>query len=499
MPFPKIVLNDVPVRILCINGSPRGRSNSQWLIDKAMEGALSLGKVEIETFNIRAKKLAPCMGCVEYCQEHKKCIHEDDFEKLTELWLRADGIIWAAPVYTFSPPSQVRSWMDRFFEIVFQNCQGNGKPFHRFLKPTGVIIQGSSRFGGQELTAQSMLEHVVMMGCIPVSGDMPHSDQAILGQVIDKTTPEHETGLLNDSFRMGVRVAEMTKLIKLSKLALASSLPDDYWYSQTVVGEVERPTAASLNADEARYLDLMEMNDIPISIFTINGSPRAPKISSSQILLDAAKAGAQTLTNVDFTEYSFYRQDIDPCRMCIVYCSKHEECVILDDFQEFREKWLGSDGALWGVPTYHLGPPSIVRAALDRMNELRFQTSRKHQQTQYPRLNKPVGVMVHGSSHFGGQEITQQFFLHHAMLLQCLPVTSDLPETYYGVGAKVSSRESLLRDEETLNQCHIQGLRVAEMTKLIKAGLILTQDSLGNEYFPSKEKMGLIERRPIIA
>jgi hypothetical protein len=37
------------------------------------------------------------------------------------------------------------------------------------------------------------------------------------------------------------------------------------------------------------------------------------------------------------------------------------------------------------------------------------------------------------------------------------------------------------------------------MTKLIKAGLILTQDSLGNEYFPSKEKMGLIERRPIIA
>ncbi len=499
MTFPKVALHEVPVRILCINASPRGRSNSQWLIDQAIQGALSLGKVEIETFNIRGKKLAPCMGCVEYCQEHKKCIHQDDFEKLTEMWLRADGIIWAMPVYTFSPPSQVRSWMDRFHEILFQAvCVEKGR-LPRFAKPTGIIVQGSSRFGGQEITAQSMLEHVVMMDCLPVSGDMPHSDQGVLGQVIDKTTPEHETELLRDSFRMGVRVAEMTKLIKLSKLALASSLPDDYWYSKTAIGEVERPTPFNLNADEAGYLDLLQMKDIPVSIYAINGSPRAPKLSNSQILLDAAKAGAQKLPCVDFNEYSFFRQDIDPCRMCIVYCSKHEECVILDDFQEFRGKWLASDGVLWSVPTYHLGPPSIVRAALDRMNELRFQTSRNHQQTQYPRLNKPVGVMAQGGSRFGGQEITQQFFLHHALLLQCLPVTSDVPEAFFGVGAQVRSREALLEDKEVLDQCYSQGLRVAEMTKIVKAGLILTQDSLSDEYFPSKEKMGLIERRPVTA
>lgn len=499
MSFPKVVLNDVPVRILCINGSPRGRSNSQWLIDKAIEGAFSLGKVEIETFNIRGKKLAPCTGCIEYCQEHKSCVHQDDFDKLTEMWLRADGIIWAVPVYTFSPPSQVRSWMDRFHEIVFQNTQSKGGPMPRFAKPTGIIVQGSSRFGGQEITAQSMLEHVVMMDCLPVSGDMPHSDQAVLGQVIDKTTPEHQEDLLRDSFRMGVRVAEMTKLIKLSKLALASSLPDVYWPSKTALGEVERPTNYNLNPDETIYLDRLGMRDIPVSLFAINASPRAPKISSSQIMLDAAKAGAIELPCVDFNEYSFFRQDIDPCRMCIVYCSKHEECTVLDDFQEFRGKWLASDGALWSVPVYHLGPPSMVRAALDRMNELRFQTSRAHQQTQYPRLHKPVGVMVQGRSRFGGQEITQQFFLHHAMLLQCLPVSSEAPEAYYGVAAHATSREALLEDEETLQQCRIQGLRVAEMTKIVRAGLFMTQDSLGNEYFPSKEKMGLIERRILTA
>jgi multimeric flavodoxin WrbA len=498
MSFPNVVLNDVPVRILCINGSPRGRSNSQWLIDQAIQGALSLGKVEIETFNFRAKKMAPCTGCVEYCAKFKKCVHQDDFEKLSEMWLRADGIIWATPVYTFGPPSQVRSWMDRFGEIFFQNMRDKGGPLLRFTKPTGIIVQGSSRFGGQELTAQAMLEHVVLMDCLPVSGDMPHSDQAVLGQVIDKTTPENDAALLRDSFRIGVRVAEMTKLIKLAKLSLASALPDVYWYSRTHIGEVERPSPGNLNADEACYLDIMRMDDIPVSLYAINGSPRAPKRSNSQILLDAAKFGAQQVSCIEFNEYSFFRQDIDPCRMCIVYCSKHEECVMVDDFQEFRGKWLKSDGVLWSVPIYHMGPPSIVRAALDRMNELRFQTSRNHQQTQYPRLNKPVGVMVQGGSRFGGQEITQQFFLHHALLLQCLPVTADMPEAYLGVGAQVRSREELLADEHTLKQCQSQGLRVAEMTKIVKAGLMMTQDSLGDEYFPSKEKMGLIERRPII-
>jgi multimeric flavodoxin WrbA len=499
MTFPNIKINDVPVKILCINGSPRGRSNSQWLIDRAIQGALSQGNVEIETFNIRGKKIAPCSGCIEYCAEHKDCIHEDDFDKLTEMWLRADGIIWAVPVYTFSPPSQVRAWMDRFHELVFQHTRANGGPLARFAKPTGVIVQGSSRFGGQEITAQSMAEHITMMGCIPVSGDMPHSDQAVLGQVIDKTTPEHEDGLLKDSFRMGVRVVEMTRLVKLGKLALAGSLPDAYWPSKTQIGVVERPTRLDLAADEAGYLDLLGMQDIPVTLFAINASPRAPRLSASQVMLDAAKAGALELPCVDFNEYSFHRQDIDPCRMCIVYCSKHEECTVKDDFQEFRGKFLSSDGILWSTPVYHLGPPSIVRSALDRMNELRFQTSRAHHQTQYPRLNKPVGVMVQGRSRYGGQEITQQFFLHHSLLLQCLPVPSEAEEAFYGVSVQTASREQLLEDVDTLKLCHSQGLRVAEMTKIIKAGLFLTQDSLVAEYFPSKEKMGLIERRELIA
>ena len=42
------------------------------------------------------------------------------------------------------------------------------------------------------------------------------------------------------------------------------------------------------------------------------------------------------------------------------------------------------------------------------------------------------------------------------------------------------------------------GRRVVEMAKIVKAGLLLAQDSLPDEYFPSTEQMGLIQRREIM-
>lgn len=497
---PKIALRDVPVRILLINASPRGRNNTAWLIEKAAAGAQSVGNVEIEQFDFKGKKMNPCTGCTPYCEKNKVCVHDDDFAELTEKWLRADGIIWGMPVYTFGPPAQVRSWMDRFGEVFFQNARDKGRPLLRFAKPTGVMVQGSSRFGGQEIAAQAMLQHIIMEDCIPVSGDMPPSDQGVLAQVVDKTTPENDQDLLHAAYRMGVRVAEMTKIVKVGKLSLASALPDVYWYSKTQLGDVCVPTKERLlaqEAPEAAYIDLLRSEDVRVKILAINGSPRIPKRSNSQLLLDAAKAAVAEHSGVEIVEYSFARKKIAPCRMCISYCSQHEECVNKDDFQEFRSKWLGSDGIIWSVPIYHMGPPSQVRAALDRMNELRFQTKRAHNATQYPRLCKAGGTIVQGGTRYGGQEITQQFFLHHFLLLQCVPVTADMPESYLGVCAHGPSREALLADKSAFHLSGSLGNRVTEMAKIIKAGLMLTQDSLPDEYFPSLEKMGLCERRVI--
>ena len=287
MPIPKVNLNDVPARILLINASQRSGSNSQWLVNAARKGIEeNFANVVFEEFDFNGKMMAPCKGCVEYCQKNKTCVTEDSFQELTEMWLRADGIIWAAPVYTFGPPSQAFSWMERFGEIFMQNMRDKDMPFMRYAKPTGIMIQGSSRFGGQELTAQAIQHHAMVMDCIPVSGDMPHANQGVLGQVLNKTTPETVDELLEAAYSMGVRVAEMTNLIKLGKLAIASSLEDCYWYSRTQLGEVDRPTKDNLSVEDARYLDVLKDEDVRINVLAINASPRSPRRSHSQILLE---------------------------------------------------------------------------------------------------------------------------------------------------------------------------------------------------------------------
>lgn len=499
MTIPQIHINEVPVRILLINGSPRSNSNSQWLVNEARKGIEeNFDHVIVEEFRFQGKVMAQCKGCVEYCEKNKECVAQDGFVELSEMWLRADGIIWAAPVYTFGPPSQAFSWMERFGEIFMQNMRDKDMPFMRYAKPTGIMIQGSSRFGGQELTAQSIQQHAMVMDCLPVSGDMPHANQAVLGQVLNKKTPEYNQELLHAAYRMGVRVTEMSKLIKLGKLAVASTLDDCYWYSRTQLGQVERPTKENLPADEVRFLDVFKDEDVALNILALNASPRSPKRSHSQILLERARDAALRAGAVELEDFSFGGKKIGPCRMCIQHCSKNEECVLKDDFQEFRSKWLNADGIIWSVPIYHMGPPSIVRAAIDRMNELRFQTSFNHGQTQYPRLNAAGGVIVQGGSLYGGQEITMQFFMQHFMLLQCLPVTADMPESYMGVGGMVRSKEDALANEGLLRLCESLGQRVADMAKIKKAGMLLAQDSLPDEYFPSREKMGLIERRRIV-
>ena len=108
---------------------------------------------------------------------------------------------------------------------------------------------------------------------------------------------------------------------------------------------------------------------------------------------------------------------------------------------------------------------------------------------------KAGGAIINGGSRYGGQEITQQFFIHHFLLLQCVPVTADMPESYLGVGVHFKTMDELKADEEIHKHCRNQGRRVTEMAKILKAAMMLVQDSLPDEYFPSEEKMGLIERR----
>jgi len=62
--------------------------------------------------------------------------------------------------------------------------------------------------------------------------------------------------------------------------------------------------------------------------------------------------------------------DIRPCKGCMACLFKGERCAIGDDMPVLLDAVERADGLVLGAPTYMLGPPGVVKMALDRLIEL---------------------------------------------------------------------------------------------------------------------------------
>jgi len=225
----------MPIRILGIIGSPRKNGNTEIMVNEALEGASEVQGVEIHRFLFHGKRFEACLAsCMAYCQEHGKCVLEDDFPEFMEAWLMADGIIFGVPVYHMGPPAQVKAAIDRLGNVLFSYLHGR---MIRFNKVCGAIVQGSSRWGGQEITAQFLIEHFITMGCLPTTGDKPGP---YLGAIGHAPKSQERGGILTDEFalqaarNLGKRVAETARIVQAGMTLLAEELPDIYFFSKTM-------------------------------------------------------------------------------------------------------------------------------------------------------------------------------------------------------------------------------------------------------------------------
>jgi multimeric flavodoxin WrbA len=139
--------------------------NSRFLLEHALAVASSEARAAVESdlYSISGKTIAPCNSCFR-CIDLKECSIDDDFQELRDRWLAADAIIYSVPVYHMGLPGQLKSFIDRLGNSTFDSHPG------KKLKTVGILAQGGSWFGGQEMVMMFLVMHAVMMGCIPVSG-----------------------------------------------------------------------------------------------------------------------------------------------------------------------------------------------------------------------------------------------------------------------------------------------------------------------------------------
>jgi multimeric flavodoxin WrbA len=213
------------VKILGIAWSPR-HGNTEIMVDEALQAAGQLPGVTTEFYSVAGKKIFPCKvkdPCWEKPDPEKLCWcykHDADaFHEIVQLVSEADGIIWGAPVYWMSVPSEMQAFFDRSRTIEALGWKWRNKV-------AGFLTVAWDRNGGQETAIQRMRTWATMHDFLVV-GVGPERPEISIGGYLGamgiqgfpfpKESLEavrEDTSAMFASKCVGWRVAEMAKIVK---------------------------------------------------------------------------------------------------------------------------------------------------------------------------------------------------------------------------------------------------------------------------------------------
>lgn len=115
-----IYRRDSEMKILLINGSPRGKnSNSLRIASKFIEGvseeAAKRGEtVILDEVSVSALRIEHCRGCFACWRKTPgKCCIQDDMADVVQKELSANLVVWSFPLYYFNVPGMLKNLIDR--------------------------------------------------------------------------------------------------------------------------------------------------------------------------------------------------------------------------------------------------------------------------------------------------------------------------------------------------------------------------------------------------
>jgi len=182
------------MKVLGIMGSPRKQSNTDILLDKALEGARELG-AEVEKVMVSKLKISPCLE-IYACLKDGNCAIKDDMELLYKKLLEADHIVFASPIFFYGITSQAKAIIDRCQALWVRKHVlkvGGDDRVRRGLFISIGATRGVKLFDGAVLTVKYFFDAIG----VKYSGDL------LVRGVDDKAQIEEYPAALQDAFRLG--------------------------------------------------------------------------------------------------------------------------------------------------------------------------------------------------------------------------------------------------------------------------------------------------------
>ncbi|BCG48913.1 NADPH-dependent FMN reductase [Citrifermentans bremense] len=203
------------MKILAINGSPRGMNGTTGrLLEEVMAGAVQAG-ADIEIVTLAQTPIKPCVAC-DVCHKVGTCPVKDEFEEIKQKLVAADAFILATPNYLLSITAQLKAFLDR--------C--NGLIHLTSLEGKYAALVETSGGGGDEEVLEYMQRIVNAMGAqnvgsigSPGAGHRVFPDQdalfqkaRALGKDLCDSVREKRQFPEQDEWRLGFK-ARMEQLI----------------------------------------------------------------------------------------------------------------------------------------------------------------------------------------------------------------------------------------------------------------------------------------------
>lgn len=286
-----------------------------------------------------------------------------DTDELIEAWNWADTVIFILPNYTVGGPGSFCAALERLAEAAIEDVRGGV-----YKKTAGVLVQGSAQYGMAELALESIFCMLASLHTVPI--------YRLAAHIPDGTAPSEEL-LCNV----------------------------DQMVEETVTGGRIYKLGAEKKAEENA------------EILIVNAG-----MEEHEAGLEIEKRVREKLSGLEGirTEvFRFSEGSLRDCHHCNALCRKNFRCAFNDQFQEFFNKWIKSDGILWIVSGDQCGAPAEVHYVHDRLSETGFSTvwdraNRLGIPYRFCRYTKAEGAVAYGKYGFAGQTLAQQLFVNIA-------------------------------------------------------------------------------------
>ena len=220
-----------------------------------------------------------------------------------------------------------------------------------------------------------------------------------------------------------------------------------------------------------------------VRILGLVGSPR--KAGNTEMMVSMALEAAQQVAGVRTEMVTMAGRQVAPCVGCS-FCFFHDgKCKFKDDAAEIIQKMVEADGLIIGSPVYFGSLTATLKALLERclkLNTLKQPPGNKpyeefkNDEVVFPLRNKVGGAIAVGGAPSGGQEkviidIHAFFHLNDMIVVSDGGIRTPAVHPHFGGVGQARRKKEIAQDLYGLATSKLVGMRVAEVTQLIRLGM----------------------------